>query len=617
MTKTLDHRGPDDRGFYANNTIGLGQTRLSIIDLEGGKQPIFNEDRSLCVVFNGEIFNYIELREILKKKGHKFYTRSDTEVIVHAYEEYGNDFLHHLNGQFAIALWDSKKEELLLARDRIGIRPLYYSTLPDGTLLFASEMKTILAYPGVPAEIDPHGLNQIFTFWVNIPPRTIFKNIYELPPGNFMKISKKNISVISYWDLDFPLMTEYEHKPINYYANRVAELLYDAVAIRLRADVPVASYLSGGLDSSIITSLAKRCHSNDLKTFSVAFSDPNYDERAYQTKMVNYLNTDHRVIEVSNENIDEVFSDVVWYAEKPMMRTAPAPLYILSRLVKDNNIKVVLTGEGADEIFGGYNIFKEDKVRRFWAKNPESKLRPLALSLIYPYINDSVKSGQKFWQLFFKQNLKNTNNNFYSHQIRWKNTAQLKKFFTQNYQEQFNESKLNDELNVYMHPDLEKWHPFARAQYLEMSLFMPGYLLSTQGDRMMMGNSIEGRFPFLDHRLIEFASTIPPHYKMKVLDEKYILKTTFENILPKEIRTRDKQPYRAPISICFSKGHSNLASQLLGEKEIKEFGYFDNRTVSLLKQKFERIQKEKISVRDDMAIAGIVSTQLLHHHFVS
>jgi asparagine synthase (glutamine-hydrolysing) len=617
MAAVLDHRGPDEKGFFANHSIGLGQTRLSIIDLTGGKQPIFNEDGSICVVFNGEIFNYIELKEYLKKKGHKFYTKSDTEVIVHAYEEYGYDFFHHLNGQFAIAIWDRNKTELILARDRVGIRPLFYSDQIKDTFLFASEIKSILQYPGINPSIDPHGLNQVFTFWVNVPPRTVFKDIKELPPGNYMRITREGIQIKPYWNMDFPNEHDYEYRDIEYYQKKLEELLYDSVAIRLRADVPVASYLSGGLDSSIITSLVKRYHNNDLITFSVAFSDPNYDERAFQMKMVDYLKTDHRVIEADYEKIGDVFSDVVWYAEKPMIRTAPAPLYILSRLVRDNNIKVVLTGEGADEVFGGYNIFKEDKVRRFWAKYPDSNIRPLALSRIYPYIKDPAKSGQNFWQLFFKKNLTDTQNRYYSHQIRWDNTAQLKKFFKREYQSQFDNSKMYDELESYIHPDLDKWHPFARAQYLELRLFMAGYLLSSQGDRMMMGNSVEGRFPFLDHRLIEFASTIPPEYKMKVLNEKYILKKTYENILPAGILSRDKQPYRAPISQCFTNGSTNLASKLFEEEKIIENGYFDNRMVNLLKKKIEKSNGMTLSARDDMAIVGIVSMQLLHHHFLS
>jgi asparagine synthase (glutamine-hydrolysing) len=617
MASVLDHRGPDESGFYANHSIGLGQTRLSIIDLAGGKQPIFNEDGSICVVFNGEIFNYIELREILQKKGHIFATKSDTEVIVHAFEEYGNDFLHHLNGQFAIALWDRNKKELLLARDRVGIRPLFYSDQITDTFLFASEIKSILQYPGINAEIDPQGLNQVFTFWVNVPPRTVFNGIKELPPGCYMNVTKDDVKIYTYWDMDFPNEFDYEYRDIQYYQKKLEELIYDSVTIRLRADVPVASYLSGGLDSSIITSLVKRYHNNDLITFSVAFSDPNYDERPFQLKMVDYLKTDHRVIEAGHESIGNVFSDVVRYAEKPMIRTAPAPLYILSKLVRDNNIKVVLTGEGADEVFGGYNIFKEDKVRRFWAKYPDSKIRPMALSKIYPYINDTAKSGQNFWQMFFKKSLTDTSNKYYSHQIRWGNTAQIKKFFNRDLQDQFDDPRMYNELESYINPNLEKWHPFARAQYLEMRLFMAGYLLSSQGDRMMMGNSVEGRFPFLDHRVIEFANTIPPEFKMKVLNEKYILKKTYENILPTGILSREKQPYRAPISKCFTNGSKNLASKLFEENKIIEHGYFDNRTVNLLKKKIEKSNGNALAARDDMAIVGIVSTQLLHHHFLS
>jgi asparagine synthase (glutamine-hydrolysing) len=241
----------------------------------------------------------------------------------------------------------------------------------------------------------------------------------------------------------------------------------------------------------------------------------------------------------------------------------------------------------------------------------------MALSRIYPYINDSAKSGQNFWQLFFKKNLTATQNKYYSHQIRWDNTAQIKKFFNKDIQSQFDNSKMYDDLESYVHPDLGRWHPFAQAQYLEMRLFMPGYLLSSQGDRMMMGNSVEGRFPFLDHRVIEFANSIPPEYKMKVLNEKYILKKTYHNMLPAEILSRDKQPYRAPISNCFTNGNTNLASKLFTEEKIIENGYFDNRTVNLLKKKIEKTNGMTLGARDDMAIVGIVSMQLLHHHFFS
>jgi asparagine synthase (glutamine-hydrolysing) len=613
MAEVLRHRGPDGHGFFMKHSVALAHTRLSIIDLGGGSQPIFNENRNLCVVFNGEIFNYIELRVILEKKGHSFYTRTDTEVIVHMYEEYGKDCFRYFNGQFAIALWDEKNKELILVRDRVGVRPLFYSILPDGTFIFGSEMKSIFCHPGIRPEIDPAGINQIFTLWVNIPPRTVFKGVNELVPGNYMTISPQGIKVNKFWKMQFPDEHDYEDKPVSYYAKRLQEILYDAVTIRLRADVPVAAYLSGGLDSSIITSLVKKHHINDLITFSVAFCDQNFDERRYQKEMVDLLQTDHRVIEATYETIGNAFSDVIWYSEKPMIRTAPAPLYILSNLVRNNNIKVVLTGEGADEFFGGYDIFKEDKIRRFWAKFPESKIRPRLFSALYPFITRDPRMD-RFWQMFFRKDLGDTGNNYYSQLVRWHNTSKIKRFFTDEYREQFNEDLIFQELDDYIDPDIKRWHPLCRAQYLESTLFMSGYLLSSQGDRMMMGNAVEGRFPFLDHNIIEFASQIPPVYKLYGLNEKFILKKAFGDILPESIVHRIKQPYRAPISQCFAV--DNVASTMLGDEMIKTYGYFNPSSIEQLLNKFKTQGWKNISERDDMSLAGIVSMQLLHHHFI-
>lgn len=614
MINSLSHRGPDETGYYIKENIGLGQSRLSIIDLSGGRQPIYNEDKSICVVFNGEIFNYVELRVSLEKKGHMFYTHTDTEVIVHSYEEYGKDFLKYFTGQFAIALWDEKNKELILARDRVGIRPLFYSILGDGTLLFGSEMKAIFCHPEITPEIDMHGIDQIFTLWVNIPPTTVFKNVSELAPGYFLSVSDKGINTHRYWKFEFPYKNDYEDKPLSYYTDTLNEKLHNAVTIRLRADVPVAAYLSGGIDSSVITSLVKKYHNNNLITFSVAFSDAKFDERTYQMQMVDYLKTDHRIIEANYGNIGDSFSDVVYYAEKPMTRTAPAPLYLLSGLVRQNNIKVVLTGEGSDEILGGYDIFKEDKIRRFWAKEPDSKWRPKVLSELYPDVSRDPRA-ERFWQLFFKKGLADTNNKYYSHLIRWSNTAQIKQLFIAKSKESFNEDRIFQELDAYIDPDIKRWHPLCRAQYLEATLFMSGYLLSSQGDRMMMGHSIEGRFPFLDHNVIEFANTIPPKYKLKILNEKYILKKTYESILPESIIKRYKQPYRAPISQCFS-GRNNTASQMLSKDAIEKGGYFNPASVDAIAKKLTQRSGKALSEREDMSLVGIVSMQLLHHHFI-
>ncbi|MEO6095540.1 MAG: asparagine synthase (glutamine-hydrolyzing), partial [Fibrobacteria bacterium] len=468
MTRTLTHRGPDEEGYYLKSGVGLGQRRLSIIDLAGGRQPIHNEDKTIWTVFNGEIFNYVELRAELEKKGHRFYTHTDTEVIVHAYEEYGRDFSTHLNGQFAIAVWDEKRQTMLLTRDRVGIRPLFYATAPDGSLLFASEMKALFPYPGVKAEIDPVGISQIFTFWANVPSRTVFKDIQELPAGRWLEASPEGRRIGTYWKHRFPDAGDYDDKPISHYAERLNELLYDATTLQLRADVPVAAYLSGGLDSSIITALVKRNHNPGLVTFSVAFKDKAYDERQYQMQMVDFLKTDHRMIEVDYDDIGAAFSDVMWYAEKPMIRTAPAPLLRLSGLVRKHGIKVVLTGEGSDEIFGGYNIFREDKVRRFWAKQPDSRFRPLLISSLYNYVNKNPQA-QAFWRMFFKKGLTDTSNPYYSHLIRWSNTSQVKPIFSEAFREKMGrEEDLFPELDAFVDPDMMRWDPLCRAQYLEM-----------------------------------------------------------------------------------------------------------------------------------------------------
>jgi asparagine synthase (glutamine-hydrolysing) len=617
MIQCLHHRGPDDYGVYVDNQVGLAQSRLSIIDLAGGKQPIHNEDKSIWIIFNGEIFNYVELGDVLLKKGHKFYTKSDTEIIVHAYEEYGLDFVSHLNGQFAIALWDTKKRDLILARDRVGIRPLFYTIQADGSVIFGSEIKAILEFPGIEPEIDIAGINQIFSLWVNIPPHTPFKNISELPPGNLLKISENKITQKEYWKLQYPHKGDYEQKSLKYYTEGVQELLYNAVTRRLRADVPVASYLSGGIDSSIISALVKKYHNNNLITFSVAFAEGDYDERSYQEEMVKYLKTDHRMVEATNEKISNAFSDVIYYAEKPTIRTAPAPLFILSKLVRENNIKVVLTGEGADEVFGGYNIFKEDKIRRFWARYPDSRMRPLLLQALYPYILKGQDQATSFWQLFFKKGLTEVDDPYYSHRIRWSNTSQIKRYFRKEFRSQFDDqSQVYEALDKYIDPEIKFWHPLSRAQYLEMKLFMSGYLLSTQGDRMMMGNSVEGRFPFLDHTLIEFVNKIPPHLKIKVLNEKYLLKKAYQDLIPDSIIKRAKQPYRAPINKVFLKGSvNNISKEMLLPENLNKLPFFDTKLVSNLLTKMEKSDGNS-SARDDMALVSIASLQLLHHHFV-
>jgi asparagine synthase (glutamine-hydrolysing) len=621
MLGLIRHRGPDEFGIYRDSHIGMGNARLSIIDLSTGSQPIANEDRTVWIVFNGEIFNYVELRPKLEAQGHRFSTTSDTEVIVHLYEQYGPRCLEHLNGQFAFAIWDRRPEAgggtLFMARDRVGIRPLFYTVI-DGMLVFASEIKAILAHPAVSARLDLTSLAQVFTFWTTLTPRTPFEDILEVPPGHTLTAHDGQISVKCYWALSFPQDGVGHQAQLSDqdYAEGLRELLVDATKIRLRADVPVGAYLSGGLDSSTITTLIRNHTDNYLKTFSIAFSDPAFDEREHQERMVEFLGTDHRRVECVETDVGRVFPDVIWHTEWPILRTSPAPMFMLSQLVQQNDIKVVLTGEGADEFLGGYNIFKEAKLRRFWARDPESTVRPLLLKRLYPYVQ-GLGSGGSFLEGFFRRGLAETDHPAYSHIIRWANAVPLRRFFSPPVQTALTDydplAEIVDRLK--RHPTLMHWTPLARAQYIEISIFMSEYLLSSQGDRMLSAHSVEGRFPFLDHRVIEFASHIPPTLKILGLNEKYVLKKAMQSMLPQSVCARAKRPYRAPIQRCFFGGTTReYVRELLSPEAIQAAGYFHSPAVARLVKKATGVYP--LSERDNMTLVGILSTQLLHHQFV-
>lgn len=616
MIEKIRHRGPDDCGVYLEQRVGLAHTRLSIIDPASGQQPMHNEDRSLWIVFNGEIFNYVELREKLARKGHRFATQSDTEVILHLYEDKGEDCVHDFNGQWAFAIWDATEQKLFLSRDRMGVRPLFYSTV-DGAFLFASEVKSIFAHPRVPRKIDLVGLDQIFTFWVNLPPRTVFDGISELPPGHSLTIQNGAVKLRPYWRLDYssaPLVhcaaEEQE------YADRLLDLLIDATRIRLRADVAVGAYLSGGLDSSVVTALIHRFTDAPLKTFSVTFEDSEFDESAYQREVARFLGTEHHEVRCGYDDIGRVFPHVIWHAEKPILRTAPAPLFILSQLVRENGYKVVLTGEGSDEILGGYDIFKEAKIRRFWGVRPDSKLRPMLLKRLYPYFPKLQRQSPAYLKASFRVNAEDPSSPFFSHLPRWELTSKLKRFFSDEVQSQLRPEDRYAEMEACLPDRYRQWDGFCQAQYLEATYLLPGYILSSQGDRVAMAHSVEGRFPFLDYRVVELAASIPPRLKMKVLDEKYILKRCAKGLIPPAIKKRAKQPYRAPESKSFfDGGERDYVRALLAPEQIRKNGIFHPGAVQKLVEKVRRGQA--IGFKDNMALASILSTQLVMDQFIN
>jgi asparagine synthase (glutamine-hydrolysing) len=616
MIEQIRHRGPDECGSFADKQVGLASARLSIIDLASGQQPVHNEDRSISIVFNGEIFNYIELRAELIRRGHTLRTNGDTEVILHLYEEQGADCVRSLNGQWAFAIWDSKRERLFLSRDRLGVRPLFY-TVANQALLFGSEVKSLFALSHVSREIDPVALDQIFTFWVTIPPRTVFKDVWELPPGHSMIVHDGKIVVTPHWRLDYdggPDAAVNGRGSEEAYAEQLLELLVDATRIRLRSDVPVGAYLSGGLDSTVITALIRKFTQTPLETFSVTFDDPEFDESQYQQDAVRFLGTNHQEVRVSGNDIGQVFPDVIWHTETPVLRTAPAPLFILSGLVRRDGYKVVLTGEGSDEMLGGYDIFKEAKIRQFWAAHPDSTMRPLLLKKLYPYLPNLQAQPGAYLQAFFHVRPDDARREFFSHLPRWELTSRLKMLFSDAVRSQIGSYDGYAEVRHLLPPGYARWDGFCQAQYLEATHLLPGYILSSQGDRMAMAHSVEGRFPFLDYRVVEFAARIPPRLKMKVLNEKYLLKRCARGLVPPSVLARSKQPYRAPEGRCFFRGaRLDYVDALLSPGRIAQDGIFNPRAVDRLVEKFH--QGRAMGSKDNMALVGVLSTQLIVDQF--
>lgn len=608
MLTRIKHRGPDQSGILLSKDVGLGSVRLSIIDLETGAMPLSNEDETLWIVFNGEVYNYLELKKELEVRNHIFKTTSDTEVVLHLYQEYGPQFLNKLNGQFAIAIWDSRKKELLLARDRVGIRPLFYTKVNSG-VVFASEMKALFEYPGVNASISPISLSQVFTFWTSLSPRTIFQDIYEVRPGHYMRVNSERIEEEKYWELPLCRPDEYKNFNIEEAIGEFRELFSDAIRIRLRADVPVGAYLSGGIDSSVTTAFIREHSPDKLRTFSIGFADKEFDETIYQKQAAEYFETNHTSIKCHSNDIARNFTDVVWHCETPILRSAPAPMCLLSGLVKKHNIKVVITGEGADELLGGYNIFKEAMIRQFWAKDPQSKYRPLLLRKLYPYIPQM--NGAKALNLFFSYKLSETHSPVYSHLIRWMNTSRIKSYFSNDIKALIRGYDPVGELEDQLTTKFQGVDLLSRAQWLEINLFMSGYLLSSQGDRMAMANSVEGRYPFLDHRIIDFCMKIPPKYKLNILNEKYLLKRMMQDKLPDKINKRSKQAYRAPIVPSIS---SDYFSDMLSERQIKSSGLFNPDIVNRLVARMN--SNIRFTETDRMALMGILSTQILNYLFV-
>ncbi|MBP1626593.1 MAG: asparagine synthase (glutamine-hydrolyzing) [Holophagaceae bacterium] len=611
MAGEMRHRGPDGTGIYMDHGIGLVNTRLAIVDLEGGNQPIGSEDGRFWGIQNGEIYNHPELRQELIGLGHRFSSLSDTEVIVHAFEEWGTACLERFNGPFAIALWDRLHRRLFLARDRFGVRPLFLADI-GSDLAFASEAKALLRHPGVPRELDAGCLVDTFSIWSTLPDRSAFRGIRELPPGHWLLLDRQGVrQQRQWWDLSFETRRNIDIRDA---IGELDLLMKDSLRLRLRADVPVAAYLSGGLDSSIIASQVREQVGSRLTCFGIGFEDPGYDESRYQDRIAAFLGVDFHRITVDSADIAALFPEVVRLAEKPMLRTAPAPMLALSGMVQRAGFKVVLTGEGADEVFAGYDLFREAQIRRFWAREPESDRRPRLFERLYPWLNRSLSQHPAYARSFFGTGLIDVEDHFYSHRIRFGTTARLLRLLDKDLH---GLGQTETRIRTMLPELFGAFGDLGKAQYLEILTFLHGYLLHSQGDRMLMGRSVEGRFPFLDHRVAEFAASLPDGLRLQGLKDKRILRHWAKGFLPSEMAQRPKHPYRAPISRAFlGDGAPEYVAELLEPTRLAETGVFDLRHVRLLREKCTRNLESGISETDDMALVGVISLQLLHEQMI-
>ncbi|MBN2167149.1 MAG: asparagine synthase (glutamine-hydrolyzing) [Marinilabiliaceae bacterium] len=610
MISTLQHRGPDGWGYYISPHIALGQNRLSIVDLSSGDQPMITDNN--VIIFNGEIFNYIEIKADLRKKGVLFTTTSDTEVLLKAYEYYGVNCFERFNGQFAVIIWNKKTKQLVIARDRYGIRPLYILSFKD-KLYFSSEMKAFDQISGYKREFDRKNLFEHGLLWNNFADHTVYQGIRTLPGGHYA-IYRDNqlVEEKEYYYLG-KNFDKYVDDSYSQAQERFVELLDDAVQLRLRSDVPVGAYLSGGIDSSVIVDQIKEHATHQFKTFSVTFSDREYDESSYQEDMVKHIKSNHHSVNITYDDVDKSFADAVYHFERPVFRTAPVPLYLLSKKVRESEIKVVLTGEGADEILWGYDSYKEIKLLEFWSRMPKSVIRPLLIKKLYPHLSH-YKDDSQFGMLrmFYEGFLDDYKNDLASLNIRVHNNQVLENYFNRDGLSSFDKSCFINEMQQVFPPEFKNWSLLQRNQFLEMKTLLDGYLLSSQGDRMSLAHGIEGRYPFLDHRLVDYLFSVKESYKLNGFSQKHILKKAFEKKIPSSIINRPKRPYMSPDLKSFIRdnGPTDNCSFFLDDSLIRDYKIFNPKWVMRFLKKFSDGIPDNIGYRDNMIITFILSTQI-------
>jgi len=591
MTDLLAHRGPDDRGFYTSAASGdagygstpgvaLGFRRLSIIDLAGGHQPLANEDETIWVVFNGEIYNHRDLRHRLEGSGHRFRTHSDTETLVHAYEDEGPSFLRHLNGMFALAIWDLPRRRLLLARDRLGKKPLVYRVEPD-RLLFASELKSILAAPGVPREIDPNSLDEYFTFQYVPHPRTIFRGIYKLPPAHYALYADGRLTVSCYWQPDFSYEAD---RPAADFRAELREELTAAVGRRLEADVPLGAFLSGGVDSSIVVGLMRSLRQEPVKTFSIGFPVKEFDETSYAREVATRLGTEHHEFRVEPDGL-EVLPKLVWHFDEPFGDSSAIPTYYVSQLTRQH-VTVALTGDGGDELFAGYPRYRAVQLGAWFDRLPAAARRILA-GPHWQWLPAGFH--QKSRRRQFKRLVAALNLSPPQRYLDWVSIFNLARR-AELYDDDF-VARLGDsdplEFLARAFARSKGRDPVTAASLTDLVTYLPCDLM-TKVDIASMANSLECRAPFLDYRVVELAARMPVHLKQRWLRGKRIMLETFGDLLPASVRKRSKMGFGVPLAHWFRHELKDFARDVLLDTRAGERGLFRAEAVSRLLDEHQR-----------------------------
>jgi asparagine synthase (glutamine-hydrolysing) len=578
MLTSIRHRGPDEEGMYFDEGVGLGSRRLSIIDLSGGTQPIYNEDRSIVVVFNGEIYNYRELRSGLERRGHTLTTSSDTEVIVHLYEEAGDDCVQQLRGMFAFALWDTRKKRLLLVRDRLGIKPLYYAN-HGGRLVFGSEIKALLRHPAIDARPSAEALGHFLSLKYVPAPQTMFDGIHALPPGRLLVCDEQGPKVRSYWHLQFAGRSN-GHRSEASYEEQLVSLLHESVKLHLVSDVPFGAFLSGGIDSSTIVALMSELLNTPVKTFSVGFDGDGarFSELPYARLVAERYGTDHHEIVIRGQDLVNHAEKIVWHLDQPIADPATLANYMVSELAR-RHVKMVLTGEGGDELFAGYARHAGDKLSPLFSPLPAAvKAAALALAFRLPRLHrpklalhalcqPDETSRLVNWFPLFSPDMK---------------SALLTDDF---------KARVNGSSAARVFADClartDATDPLSRMLFLDTSLWLPDDLLA-RGDKTSMAASIEARVPLLDHKLVEFAASVPARLKVKGLARKYLLKKAARAWLPPQVVTRKKQGFPVPLSLWFRQEARSFVRDVLSPDAVRRRGIFSPRYVQTMIERNER-----------------------------